>query len=156
MELSNRLISPRKTIEDFRLKIDDRCNQMTRAVLNHQKYMAERLAFHLKRLDSTHFYDRIKLNNVLLNKNRYKVLKSIEFILKKKRFDLLERNGKLKALDASSILKRGYSITRKIRDKKIIKDSETVSIGEHLEIILAKGILTCNVEGKSSHVKEDI
>ena len=156
LELSNRLINPKKTAEDFRLKIDDLCNQMVKTLSYHVKHKFEQLALQKKCLYSTRFHDQVKRNKEILEQNHFNSLKSIDFYITKNRFNLLETTGKMNALNPIAILERGYSITRKITDKKIIKDSETVSIGENLEIILAKGILNCNVEGKSSHVKKDI
>ena len=40
-----------------------------------------------------------------------------------------------------SILSRGYSITRTIPDKHVIRSAETVSHGEELEIVLWNGSL---------------
>jgi exodeoxyribonuclease VII large subunit len=155
-ELSNRLISPKKIAEDFQLKIDDLCNQMAKIFLAHVKHKSYQLVFQKKYLVSSRFHDLAKRNKEILDQKYINMLKSIDFYTAKNRYNLIEITGKINALNPIAILERGYSITRKITNKKIIKDSETVSIGENLEIILAKGILNCNVEGKSSHVKKDI
>jgi exodeoxyribonuclease VII large subunit len=150
------LISPKKIAEDFQLKIDDLCNQMAKIFLAHVKHKSYQLAFQKKYLVSSRFHDLAKRNKEILDQKYINMLKSIDFYTAKNRYNLIEITGKINALNPIAILERGYSITRKITNKKIIKDSETVSIGENLEIILAKGILNCNVEGKSSHVKKDI
>ncbi|MGD9211574.1 MAG: exodeoxyribonuclease VII large subunit, partial [Desulfobacteraceae bacterium] len=47
----------------------------------------------------------------------------------------------LNALNPKTILKRGYSITRKLPEKTVIMDSNQVSDKDLLEIILANGTL---------------
>ncbi|MFO7557852.1 MAG: exodeoxyribonuclease VII large subunit [Desulfobacterales bacterium] len=155
-ELSSRLSNPKKTAENFRLKIDDLCNQMVKTLSFHFRYQSDQFSFQKKRLASSRFRDQVKKNKEKLKQNYSNIFKSMDLCITRNRFRLLEATGKMNALSPIAVLERGYSITRKIINKKIIQDSEAVSIGEHLEIILAKGILTCNVEGKSSHVKKDI
>jgi exonuclease VII large subunit len=48
-------------------------------------------------------------------------------------------------------LERGYSITRTIPDATIVKNSESVYLGQNLEVLLDKGSLTCRVGGKSKN-----
>lgn len=67
-----------------------------------------------------------------------------------KREHLLWRTERLRALGPLSVLSRGYSITRTLPDETLVRDSETVSNGQKLEIILATGSLICRVEGKKA------
>ncbi len=53
---------------------------------------------------------------------------------------------KIKDLSPLSVLKRGYSITRKLPEKMILKDASDVDRGESVNIILAQGELDCRVE----------
>ena len=61
-----------------------------------------------------------------------------------------------RALDAVSplaTLDRGYTITRRERDNKIIVDADDVIIGEKIETRLANGSLSCKVENINKHNK---
>lgn len=58
--------------------------------------------------------------------------------------DLLE--GKIKELGPYSVLKRGYSITRKLPEKTAIRSMTGVMAGDNVNIILAEGELDCIVE----------
>ena len=49
-----------------------------------------------------------------------------------------------------AILTRGYSITRTIPGKKVIKDPKMVSLNQDLEVMVAFGRLYCRVKGKST------
>ena len=58
--------------------------------------------------------------------------------------------AKLQTLNPVAILTRGYSITRTVPAKTVVKDPETVSLNQDLEIMVALGRLYCRVKGKSS------
>ena len=56
----------------------------------------------------------------------------------------------MQALNPVAILARGYSITRTIPAKTVVKDPGTVSLNQDLEVMVALGRLYCRVKGKSS------
>jgi exodeoxyribonuclease VII large subunit len=116
----------------------------------------DRLEFVRKRLYSNLLTDKVRQNRVILEQNKDKTLKNLLIIRRQKHFDLQELSGKLHALSPISILERGYSITRTTTDKKIVKDADSVFMGQKLELILARGMLNCSVEGKKPHVEEDV
>ncbi|HHP7235670.1 MAG TPA: exodeoxyribonuclease VII large subunit, partial [Desulfobacterales bacterium] len=57
----------------------------------------------------------------------------------------------LETLSPTSILARGYSITRTLPEKRIVRDVDAVHLNQNLEILLAKGSLTCEVREKSKN-----
>ncbi|MEA2039039.1 MAG: exodeoxyribonuclease VII large subunit [Thermodesulfobacteriota bacterium] len=57
---------------------------------------------------------------------------------------LLEKS--IKDLSPLSILKRGYSISRKLPEKSVLTAATGVQKGDHLQVILAKGQLECRIE----------
>jgi exodeoxyribonuclease VII large subunit len=94
--------------------------------------------------------------NVIVEQNSYKLLKSINNIIDKKSANLRETSVRLQTLSPVAILKRGYSITRTLPDLNLVLDPRTVSIGQDLEVMVAKGTLTCRVKGKSENGPENI
>ena len=50
------------------------------------------------------------------------------------------------ALSPLSILRRGYSITRKLPQKNVLKNATEVHEGDQVEVLLAEGALGCKVE----------
>ena len=52
---------------------------------------------------------------------------------------------RLDALSPLATLKRGYSVTRKT-DGEVLTDAEQVSVGDKIEVQLARGHLTCRIE----------
>jgi exonuclease VII large subunit len=53
---------------------------------------------------------------------------------------------KLKALSPSSVLKRGYSIARKLPDLRIIKDTGILKRDDRIEVKVYKGRVESKVE----------
>jgi len=54
--------------------------------------------------------------------------------------------GKIKELGPYSVLKRGYSITRKLPDKTALRSSSGVMAGDSVNVVLAEGEIDCLVE----------
>jgi exodeoxyribonuclease VII large subunit len=57
-------------------------------------------------------------------------------------------NEKLYALSPLSVLDRGYSITRRVSDQKVVRRNDQVEERQLLEIILSKGGLEVSVARK--------
>lgn len=76
--------------------------------------------------------------------------------MRQRRERLSWRTDRLKALSPLAILTRGYSIARTIPGATVVRNSEEVSKGQNLEIMLAEGSLICCVEGKSENGQTDI
>jgi len=57
---------------------------------------------------------------------------------------LLEK--RINDLSPLSILKRGYSITRRLPEKIVLRDASDVKREEQVQVLLAKGRLECRVE----------
>jgi exodeoxyribonuclease VII large subunit len=61
---------------------------------------------------------------------------------------LVKHGGRLDALSPLAVLDRGYSITHKIPEEKLVKDSASLDIGDFLRVTFAKGKTICRVERK--------
>jgi exodeoxyribonuclease VII large subunit len=147
---SKHLVDPRRKLEDACLKVDDLTMRLNRT-LSH-RILRERQHFDL-------WNDRLGANNPILllqkvklqlNKNSYSLLKSYKIYLKLSQIKIRTQVAKLQALNPVAILARGYSITRTIPAKTVVKDPGTVSLNQDLEIMVALGRLYCRVKGKSS------
>jgi len=67
-------------------------------------------------------------------------------MLKDYRMALSLLEEKLKDLSPLAVLKRGYSITRTLPDKRIVRDGADVNMGDHVNVTLAEGGLDCLIE----------
>jgi exodeoxyribonuclease VII large subunit len=66
--------------------------------------------------------------------------------IKDLRMDLSLKAEKLKDVSPMTILARGYSITRRIPEKTILKSASGVGLGERVSVTLFQGELQCVVE----------
>jgi exodeoxyribonuclease VII large subunit len=148
-EQSNRLVDPRRKLEDACLKVDDLTARLNRILLHrilrerkHQGFWDDRLHAN----NPIHLFRKIKIQ---LEQNNNKIYKSFEIFQKFNRIKIRELAAKLHALSPVAILARGYSITRIIPGKNVVKDPRTVSLNQDLEVMVALGRLYCRVKGKS-------
>ncbi|MFH0732862.1 MAG: exodeoxyribonuclease VII large subunit [Candidatus Omnitrophota bacterium] len=73
---------------------------------------------------------------------------NINHFLQEKQHQLDNLSSTLKALNPTAILSRGYSITARAADGKIIKDAEELNEGDIIKTRLAKGEVESRVEKK--------
>jgi exodeoxyribonuclease VII large subunit len=144
--LRERLADPKKKVIDHRLTLDEDAGRLIRAMMNQVHMRRERLAWR---------YDKLSYNNPRtyvtklkdkLNITMSLLQQSIRVCVSERQAMLREFNAKLDSLNPTAILSRGFSITRTLPETAIVRDSAAVSLGQALEIVLAKGSLTCGVK----------
>jgi exodeoxyribonuclease VII large subunit len=59
-----------------------------------------------------------------------------------------QQGGRLDALSPLAVLERGYSITHRMPEEKITKDSASLDVGDVVRVRFAKGKAICRVEEK--------
>jgi exodeoxyribonuclease VII large subunit len=94
-------------------------------------------------------YSPIKLLGSLeqrINFHRRALILMILKRLKENRMALSHFGERLKDLNPSSVMERGYSITRKLPEKIILKDVAGLKKGDYVGVTLAKGDLVCQIE----------
>jgi len=147
-EISNRLVDPTKKIEDLMLRTDDLFARLIRSYKNSVLQWRERLEWRVDRLNANNPLIHIKKLNEELAQEYDNLLIYIKICLNEKHFLLRELTSRLHALSPNAILARGYSITRTIPDAVVVRDPQEVSIGQDLEVLVAKGSIICSVKGK--------
>ncbi|RLA81763.1 MAG: exodeoxyribonuclease VII large subunit [Deltaproteobacteria bacterium] len=70
----------------------------------------------------------------------------IEKTLEAKSSRLREQMGKLDALSPMAVLARGYSITWRLPERRIVREGKEVEVGDLVEVTLAKGGMRCGVK----------
>ena len=145
------MVDPRRKIEDSCLKLDDLTVRLNRILF--QRILIERK-------NHKFWDDRLRTNNPIHIYKKYKL--KLEYILNNlmktyniynssKKIKIRELAAKLQALSPMAILTRGYSITRTLPGKTVVRDPENVSLDQDLEIMMALGRLYCRVKGKSTN-----
>ena len=155
-DLSQRLIDPRKQIEDWRLRLDDYSSRLIRYVQFLLNRKNERFQWWKDRLVKNSPARRSHNLQVTIEQNRYKLFNSLSKNIDNKKSRLRELSVQLETLSPIAILKRGYSITRTLPDLNLVVNPKMVSIEQDLQVMVAKGTLTCRVKGKSENGPENI
>jgi exodeoxyribonuclease VII large subunit len=140
--LSTRIRDPRRGLADTWLRLDDlygRVLTMARAFMKDKaiglKSINERLLLNspsnaiTMRTQETGFHTRA-------------LVQAISGCLEARKSNALAFTEKLDSLSPLSILKRGYSITQKVPDMTVIKDSAQVSPGSEINVLLARGAIS--------------
>jgi exodeoxyribonuclease VII large subunit len=143
------LVDPRRKLEDVCLKVDDLTMRLNRTLRHRILRERQHLEFWDDRLSANnpvYAFNELKLK---LDKNYYSLYKILKIYIKLNQMKLRAQVAKLQTLNPVAILARGYSITRTIPAKTVVKDPEKVSLNQDLEIMVALGRLYCRVKGKS-------
>ncbi len=109
--------------------------------------------FALQRLDPIHslnrYYERLRSFNLRVSNYKQHLLKAMSANLTSARSNWSGNHEKLLALGPMNVLKRGFSIARKV-DGQLVRSWQDVHAGDILEILLENGRLTVTVERADS------
>jgi exodeoxyribonuclease VII large subunit len=155
-EISKRLTDPRRKIEDWRLRVDDLNQRLNRTFANRIRRERQILGFRADRLSANNPRFLIRKIKKQLDQNHNNLIKSFIILNNSKQMKTRELTAKLNALSPVAILSRGYSITRTIPDARVVKNPQSVSLNQDLEVMVAHGRLICRVKGKSNDGQKDI
>ena len=155
-KLTRRLVHPRQRMDDLRIRIDEIHARLTQAMKRIAANRRERLCWRHDRLMAVPLANRV---SALADRhqNLDRRLKSAgKNLVQEKRARLESACGRMNALNPLAVLDRGYSITRVLPDKTVLTDAAAVNTGQNVEVILAKGMLTCRIERKTDNGKKDV
>ena len=155
-QLNDRLVHPKKKLDDLRLRLDDYCERLHGAFQRAVNRQKERLNWRTDRLCSNSPRILIKSRRDRLSQLNHQLMAAAASHVYTRTLRLKALNGKLHALSPAAVLDRGYSISRRFSDQAILRDASRIPIGEWLEVVLSKGKLTCRVEGKEENAQEDV
>jgi exodeoxyribonuclease VII large subunit len=99
---------------------------------------------------------QVQKHDLELKLNTDMIFKSLDKLISFKKSALHEQTLKLEGLNPLAILGRGYSITRTLPDKRVITDPGQVELHENVEVLLAGGVLLCDIKGKSTHGEKNV
>ena len=144
--LSSRIRDPRRALADTWLRLDDLRNRMLiRVGQNTQDHRKTLKAVSGTLILNSPMHAITLLSQELLF-HRRSLVQALGGSLEGKKRDVRSLVDKLDSLSPLSILERGYSITRKIPEMNVVKDSGQVATGDEVRVLLAKGTVDCRVE----------
>ena len=149
--LSKRIQDPRKRLADIWMRLDENYSRLIRLieliVLDTRKRInAEERALLLRSPMNmiTSMRQRVNFQKMSLAQGIDKQLG-----IKQTTLSLLEK--RMMDLSPISILKRGYSITRKLPEKWLVRYASSVKQGDQVQVLLAEGGLECRIEKLKMH-----
>ncbi|MBN1255568.1 MAG: exodeoxyribonuclease VII large subunit [Deltaproteobacteria bacterium] len=146
--VQGRIKDPRRRIEELRLRLDEYWGRFAQATLRtwrENRGRAERLSRLLYAQDPRH---EIRSLREALSQLTKALKVGITTLLDYKRKGWEKEGARLDAMSPLAILRRGYSITRRLPDGLILREADEVGIHSQVSVRLHRGELLCRVEEK--------
>lgn len=142
--LMNRISSPGQAISGYWQTLDYLERQLCstiRQIMNNKQHQLQTYSTQLENQNPLTLMHQVttRLNQLIVQLNHYMTIK-----IKHLRYQLNNHLSTLHAVSPLATLDRGYSITSK--GSSVIDNAQQVSIGDLVEIRLAKGRLACEVK----------
>jgi len=138
---SSRIRDPRRNLADTWIRLDEIYNRL---IKTRKTFISDNLN-HLRALNETLILNSPSRNMTLLSQelafHNRSLSQAFSLYLNRKEGDVRSTTDRLDSLSPLSILERGYSITRKLPELNIIKDSTQVKTGDEINIVLARGTI---------------
>jgi exodeoxyribonuclease VII large subunit len=150
--LSKRLYDPRRIIKDKTQRIDELTSRLERGMQRRLKETRSEIAGLESRMRPERFKERLETLKSECGRLVERLRKSTLVDLAGRVSRLEHTAAHLNALSPLKVLERGYSITLKSNNRKVVTDAATVELGENLTIRLHKGELLCSVFEKIDKV----
>jgi exodeoxyribonuclease VII large subunit len=137
---------PRKKIEEYFLRVDELINRIRLSTSWAFKGRGEKCLRLNKNLLLRNPKQRVKNLRSFISETKKRLGQDIRHSIEMKRQKDEGLLGKLDSLSPLSILRRGYSIARKLPTLQILRDAAHVNEGDKVEVKLFRGTLVCAVE----------
>lgn len=144
--LDKRLIDPKRRLQDLRLLVDDRLERLQLAFTRHLERLRTHHSHLAKRLLLVQPIKAIQnLQNSVTQLSRDLMLR-YERQLENRRLQLQGCTSRLESLNPLAVLARGYAVTFRLPEKKIVRKASEVQPGDEVLIQLGQGFLECTVQ----------
>ena len=140
------LRDPRKAIEASLFRLDELEVRIRRGLFNTLRHQAQRLRHARESLRHRSPVERLHRLGTRTQELTKRFELQAGFYLRQKRNRLESLLTALDGLSPLAILSRGYSITRKLPEMRLIKKAQEVNPGMRVQVRLHQGELICRVE----------
>ncbi len=141
--LAKRLKDPRKRLDELLIRLDEIYSRLLRLIDLIVNDGRKRIDSGVRGLLAHSPMNRINGMRQQLDFQKTTLLRVMTTRLKHIQSDLTGLEKRMADLSPLSILNRGYSITRKLPEMKILRDTSGVGKGDKVQVLLAKGELRC-------------
>ncbi|MDR3567906.1 MAG: exodeoxyribonuclease VII large subunit [Syntrophobacteraceae bacterium] len=144
--LEGKITHPRRRLENLKVTVDDRLERLGVGIRNRLERERLSLGHLLGRLLYKNPQERIKKSGVEVHRLGKELTLHHRRILDGYRQRFENGLARLEALNPLSVLLRGYSITYRIADGKVLRNSDETGPGDRVMVRLARGRLQCVVD----------
>lgn len=148
--LRNRIVHPKRRLQDWRMRQDDLATRLTTTINDVITRKKERIAFRREMLLQGSPVKNITTLRMRLDNFQQALNGEMFYKLQDRRTFLCKNSAMLDALNPMAILQRGYSITRSLPNRTIVRDASEVKTDQQLEVVLASGKLQVTVTDKQT------
>lgn len=153
--LRARLRDPRKSIEHAWQRLDELSGRLVRAETSWLRENRARLSTAEDALRRSSPQGMIPALRRDLARDLRDMQTAMGRRLVTRRSALSVLEGRLGGLDPHAVLKRGYSITRRLPDGCVVRRFSDVQVGARVQVTLAAGELACRVEKTNASVASE-
>ncbi len=146
--LSGRITHPRQRLQDMRMRVDDYSMRLLSSINRVWTQGIERLSFEHNMLMHVSPANAAASLQEQVNTLRDASIRQIHRLLRERQNAISKNVSMLDALNPMAILRRGYSITRTLPDRSVVRSVNQVAVDQDLEILLGRGRLTVTVAEK--------
>ncbi len=143
-----RLVHPKKQIQNLLIKIDDLVYRQDLALQRIVEQQQDQLTLLNNNLQHCNPKDKIVKYNDYLLFIKHKLISHFKNYIDLHSHQLTKLTTLLNAMNPKDILARGYSITQRLPDMRIVRDPNHVKIDQNIKVLVEKGEITCRVERK--------
>ncbi|TYT75386.1 exodeoxyribonuclease VII large subunit [Desulfobotulus mexicanus] len=144
--MQEKLLHPRRSLVLSRMRLDETEEKLMRRFKRLISWKKQQLGWTEKAISPAPLFYRLEQKRIY-HAQVHKMLHfyQSEDILRKR---IASENMKHRLLNLSpfAVLERGYAVARKLPEKYIIKETENLSLGDSIEIQLARGFIRCRIE----------
>ncbi|MCK4787671.1 MAG: exodeoxyribonuclease VII large subunit [Desulfobacteraceae bacterium] len=151
--LAKGLLDPRKRLADIWMRLDEIHSRLSRGINLIMRDRWTRLNTEGRSLllhSPMHIMSSIKQQ---LDFQKTSLARALKSRLGEKQMALSLLEKRMNDLNPLSILKRGYSITRKLPEETVLRDVSGVKKGDQVQVLLSEGGLKCRIEKVESDKK---
>jgi exodeoxyribonuclease VII large subunit len=148
--ISDRIIHPQRRLQDLRMRLDDYSIRLVAIIRDALERKKEQVAFRQNLLLHVTPQLTVARMQTRLDTLQDALITHMGHFLREIRTGVARSSAMLTALNPMSILERGYSITRTVPERIIVRRAEDVNVHQPLEILLGHGKLTVSVEERNT------
>ena len=146
LDLTSRLKSPDSVVHDFRFRLEDYESRLINMMKHYIHYNKDKCLWLSELLYTKKPEKKISDLRQYVKTLSKSLIDNFQKNFQEVRSTYIELNSKLQTLNPKAVLKRGYSISRFVTDKRVIRNSIETKKNDKIEIVLSKGRLITRVE----------